>query len=250
MVLTMTLAPKFENYVKRPDRKMPTLFACAEYWAERLQPEADRWPRVRFDVALAEPFCFRCGWLAPVEEEGPTKTRWAKATPYLDRAHLIDRFQGGLDVVANIIPLCHLCHRVMGMFEPGKETEVFAWLRLGPTRDPLLQLMTDQWRVDCIDTYVSYMEIQGMAETQRRSYLHSENHVPFKKTISQGTKAGLEKARARGRLGGRKREVTDEQILQMKTLYHKREMSVTEIAKTLGVSRQTIYRYVKDSCNS
>src|SRR5215213_5450969 len=63
--------------------------------------------------------------------------------------------------------------------------------------------------------------------------------------IKERTLAGLQAARARGRRGGPKRKLTDEQMQMAKTLYDTR-MPVDEICKTLSISRATFYRYVND----
>ena len=63
--------------------------------------------------------------------------------------------------------------------------------------------------------------------------------------IKERTLAGLQAARARGRRGGPKRKLTDEQMQMAKTLYDTR-MPVDEICKMLGISRATFYRYVND----
>ncbi|MCA8998099.1 MAG: helix-turn-helix domain-containing protein, partial [Planctomycetaceae bacterium] len=59
------------------------------------------------------------------------------------------------------------------------------------------------------------------------------------------TKAGLAAARARGRLGGRRKiETVDPKVLTAKSLYRDRSMEIPDICKTLGISRSTLYRYV------
>ena len=60
--------------------------------------------------------------------------------------------------------------------------------------------------------------------------------------VSERTKAGLAAARARGRKGGRKPALSPIGVGQAKAMYAGGELSVTEIAETLGVSRATIYR--------
>jgi DNA invertase Pin-like site-specific DNA recombinase len=66
--------------------------------------------------------------------------------------------------------------------------------------------------------------------------------------IVEGTREGLEAARARGRTGGRKPKLTDFQRKRARELYEmkgpdgKRAHTVAEIGKILGVSRQTLYR--------
>jgi DNA invertase Pin-like site-specific DNA recombinase len=63
--------------------------------------------------------------------------------------------------------------------------------------------------------------------------------------ISERTKAGLEAARKRGRKGGRKRKLTDRQVEAMKKLYDGKEHSLQEIGDMFGVSKGTVYKWVK-----
>lgn len=65
--------------------------------------------------------------------------------------------------------------------------------------------------------------------------------------IGERTKAGLLAARARGRQGGRPKGMTKEardKAQAVRTWYEKREKSAQEIAKLLGISRATVYRYL------
>ena len=56
------------------------------------------------------------------------------------------------------------------------------------------------------------------------------------------TAAGLAAARARGRVGGHPRVMTPEKIQLARRLYDEGEVTVQQIAETLGVSRRSIYR--------
>jgi DNA invertase Pin-like site-specific DNA recombinase len=56
------------------------------------------------------------------------------------------------------------------------------------------------------------------------------------------TVAGLAAARARGRVGGRPPVMTPEKVKVARRLYDARELTVEEIARTIGVSRKTVYR--------
>lgn len=91
-------------------RKLAALPAVAGYWAA-----ADETVTVLPDLAShwigwGEPFCFACGWLAPVTD-GPGA--WARASGWLDRAHLVDHWLGGSGEPSNLVALCHLCHDAM-----------------------------------------------------------------------------------------------------------------------------------------
>lgn len=61
--------------------------------------------------------------------------------------------------------------------------------------------------------------------------------------IRERTKAGLSAARARGRTGGRKRAMTDEQIEQAKAMMANPKLKIKAICQTLGVSKATLYKY-------
>lgn len=63
--------------------------------------------------------------------------------------------------------------------------------------------------------------------------------------IRERTKAGLAAARARGRKGGRKPALTDRAVNEIKQLLKNPNIEVTEVAKRYGVSRATIYKYLK-----
>ena len=56
--------------------------------------------------------------------------------------------------------------------------------------------------------------------------------------------AGLAAARARGRVGGRKKALSSAQVKTASKLMKGNEMSIKEICGLLKISRSTLYRYV------
>ena len=68
--------------------------------------------------------------------------------------------------------------------------------------------------------------------------------------IVEGTREGLDSARARGRTGGRKPKLTESQQATVRRMYTatgedgKRQHTVAEIAEAVGVHRTTIYDYL------
>ena len=70
--------------------------------------------------------------------------------------------------------------------------------------------------------------------------------------IVEGTKEGLDAARARGRIGGSKPKLSAFQRKRARELYEmngpdgKRAHTVAEIGAILGVSRQTVYRALRE----
>jgi DNA invertase Pin-like site-specific DNA recombinase len=65
--------------------------------------------------------------------------------------------------------------------------------------------------------------------------------------IRERTHAGLAAARARGRLGGRPKKLADPKELELaRTLYDGGQTDIDTICATLGISRATLYRYLKN----
>ena len=64
--------------------------------------------------------------------------------------------------------------------------------------------------------------------------------------IRERTMAGLAAARARGRVGGRPKSLSEEKIKLAKTLWNDKSNSIGEICNMLGISKATLYRYLKE----
>jgi DNA invertase Pin-like site-specific DNA recombinase len=62
--------------------------------------------------------------------------------------------------------------------------------------------------------------------------------------LIERTQSGLAAARARGRVGGRRRSYTAQQEQQAQRLYDQRELTVDEIARVVGASPTTVWRYL------
>ncbi|WP_233799707.1 recombinase family protein [Paraburkholderia sp. HP33-1] len=60
--------------------------------------------------------------------------------------------------------------------------------------------------------------------------------------LRERTQAGLAAARARGRAGGRKPKLDDQQVREIKALLSDPDIQVAEVARRYGVSRTTIYK--------
>ena len=64
--------------------------------------------------------------------------------------------------------------------------------------------------------------------------------------IGERTRAGLAAARARGRVGGRRKRLGEEQRRHAVELYRSRQRTVKEICALVGISRSTLYAYVEE----
>jgi DNA invertase Pin-like site-specific DNA recombinase len=66
--------------------------------------------------------------------------------------------------------------------------------------------------------------------------------------IRERTQAGLQAARARGRIGGRPKAQTlntPKKVALAQSLYNDKTNTIGEICKILNISRATLYRYIQ-----
>src|SRR6184192_2361689 len=63
--------------------------------------------------------------------------------------------------------------------------------------------------------------------------------------IRERTNAGLQAARARGRVGGRPALLTKDKLRTARRMYEQKDMTVEKIGEVLGVSRTTVYRSLR-----
>lgn len=65
--------------------------------------------------------------------------------------------------------------------------------------------------------------------------------------VRERTKAGLEAARARGRMGGRKHRLSADKRRHAVGLYRAKEKTIGEICRLMGISKPTLYAYVAEA---
>jgi DNA invertase Pin-like site-specific DNA recombinase len=68
--------------------------------------------------------------------------------------------------------------------------------------------------------------------------------------IQERTQVGLKAARARGRLGGCPKALKLARQKRAVQLYHKKELIVREICGMMGISKPTLYAYVRQAQSS
>lgn len=64
--------------------------------------------------------------------------------------------------------------------------------------------------------------------------------------VRERTKAGLNAARARGRLGGRRKVLAPDKRRLAVQLYQERKYTVMEICRLMGISKPTLYAYIEE----
>jgi DNA invertase Pin-like site-specific DNA recombinase len=67
--------------------------------------------------------------------------------------------------------------------------------------------------------------------------------------IKERTHAGLKAARARGRKGGRPKRLSAQQRVLAVDLFRQKKHSIGEICSTLGITKPTLYAYVREAEN-
>lgn len=65
--------------------------------------------------------------------------------------------------------------------------------------------------------------------------------------VRERTRAGLDAARARGRMGGRKHRLSPERRAHAVALYEAKNKTVGEICRLMGISKPTLYAYVAEA---
>lgn len=134
--------------------------------------------------------------------------------------------------------------RLLDQLREGDILVVYKLDRLGRSTFKLLELTAEFEKkgvefvsiVDGIDTTTPlgkffFRTMASIAELERD-------------IIAERTRAGLQAARARGRNGGRP-QIDKKKVSIALDLYHAGNMSVSEIEKQTGVSKATLYRYLK-----
>ena len=134
-----------------------------------------------------------------------------------------------------------------------REGDVFVITRLSRAMRSLKHLLAlaDDLRERGIDLVVLRQHIDTTTPTGRLVFHVLGAIDEFQRElIIEGTREGLEAARARGRTGGRKPKLSTAKAATVRRMYQatgpdgKRLHTVAEIAQTAGVHRTTVYDYL------
>ncbi len=136
----------------------------------------------------------------------------------------------------------------MNHLRAGDTLVVWRLDRLGRTLKHLIATITD-----LSDNGIGFKSLQENMDTTTSGgklifHIFGALAEFEREVIKERTNAGLQAARARGRLGGRpKLQALDpKRIALAKQLYADRKTPVKEICDTLHIGRSTLYRYVED----
>ena len=133
---------------------------------------------------------------------------------------------------------------VLDQLRPGDTLVVWKLDRLGRSLRHLVDTVTT-----LADRGVGFRSLQEQVDTTTAGgklvfHIFAALAEFERDLIRERTRAGLAAARARGRRGGRPAVMTPDKVRVVQEMYASRQYTVAAIAKTLGVSRASIYRHL------
>ena len=128
-----------------------------------------------------------------------------------------------------------------------KDDEVIVWRldRLGRSLKHLIELINKFHNLGV--TFTSLQESINTNNSTGKLIFHIFGALSeFERNlILERTKAGLASARARGRKGGRPKKLSKDKRQLARELYEGKKHSLMQICNILGISKPTLYKYVR-----
>ncbi len=138
-------------------------------------------------------------------------------------------------------------HEAMNHLRTGDTLVVWRLDRLGRTLKHLISLISD-----LNEQNIGFMSLQEHIDTTTSGgklifHIFGALAEFEREVIRERTNAGLQAARARGRLGGRPtiQSLDPKKVALARKLYADKTMPVQEICATLHIGRSTLYRYLQ-----
>jgi len=137
---------------------------------------------------------------------------------------------------------------LLSRLRPGDTVTIYKLDRLGRSLKHLLQVVGELQQQGV--GLVSLTDAINTTSAQGRLVFNLfASLAEFERElIRERTHAGLASARARGRVGGRRRGLSEEAertAIVAETLYREQTLGVNEIAKRLRISKVTLYKYLR-----
>ena len=135
--------------------------------------------------------------------------------------------------------------KLLDQLRPGDTLVVWRLDRLGRSLRHLIDQMADLQ-----DRGVAFRSLQENIDTSSSGgklifHIFASLAEFERDLVRERTHAGLQAARARGKVGGRPRLLSGDKLRTAQKLYEQQEMTVAQIGEVLGVSRTTVYRALR-----
>lgn len=135
--------------------------------------------------------------------------------------------------------------KLLDQLRPGDTLVVWRLDRLGRSIRHLIDQMADLQ-----DRGVAFRSLQENIDTSSSGgklifHIFASLAEFERDLVRERTHAGLQAARARGKVGGRPRLLSGDKLRTAQKLYEQQEMTVAQIGEVLGVSRTTVYRALR-----
>ena len=136
-------------------------------------------------------------------------------------------------------------NKLLDQLRPGDTLVVWRLDRLGRSIRHLIDQMADLQ-----DRGVAFRSLQENIDTSSSGgklifHIFASLAEFERDLVRERTHAGLQAARARGKVGGRPRLLSGDKLRTAQKLYEQQEMTVAQIGEVLGVSRSTVYRALR-----
>lgn len=137
--------------------------------------------------------------------------------------------------------------KMLEMLREGDTVVVYKLDRLGRSLRELVNLIAqlEERKIE----FISLKDAIDTSTAQGRFFLNIfASLAEFERDIiRERTRAGLSAARARGRMGGKKKGLSPDAIKKAETavMLYKEKKTAEEIARIIGVGRSTVYRYLE-----
>ncbi|WGM20940.1 recombinase family protein [Paenarthrobacter sp. OM7] len=135
--------------------------------------------------------------------------------------------------------------RCLDFLQPGNVLVVWKLDRVGRSTADLARIVTelDQRGIQFKSLTESFLDTTT-ADGRLIFHIFSALAEHERSRMLERTRAGLEAARARGRVGGRPSTMTPAQVTAARTM-HAKKTPITEIAQVLGVARMSVSRALR-----
>lgn len=135
----------------------------------------------------------------------------------------------------------------LGILKPGDTLVVYRLDRFGRSTQDLIKTVTLLASIGVMFKSIQEGVIDTSSANGKLVFELFATLANFERNLLiERTKAGLEVARANGRVGGRPRlKTSDEKVLAAKQLKELGTMTPAQICEAVGIKRATYYKYLK-----